>query len=60
MAKCIIFLPLAISMVAAGVIWKFMYDYQPPGTAQTGTLNAVIGTVGLGPVPMAADRHAAR
>jgi alpha-glucoside transport system permease protein len=49
-AKSIIFLPLAISMVAAGVIWKFMYDYKPPGTTQTGTLNASIGTVGAGPV----------
>lgn len=49
-AKSIIFLPLAISMVAAGVIWKFMYDYKPPGTTQTGTVNALIGTVGLGPV----------
>jgi alpha-glucoside transport system permease protein len=49
-AKSIIFLPLAISMVAAGVIWKFMYDYRPPDVPQTGTLNAVIGTVGLGPV----------
>lgn len=50
LAKSIIFLPLAISMVAAGVIWKFMYDYRPPGEAQTGTLNALIGTVGWGPV----------
>jgi alpha-glucoside transport system permease protein len=49
-AKSIIFLPLAISMVAAGVIWKFMYDYKPPGEPQTGTLNALAGTVGLGPV----------
>ena len=49
-AKSIIFLPLAISMVAAGVIWKFMYDYKPPGVAQNGTLNALVGTVGLGPV----------
>jgi len=50
LAKSIIFLPLAISMVAAGVIWKFMYDYKPPGERQTGTLNALLGTVGLGPV----------
>jgi len=49
-AKSIIFLPLAISMVAAGVIWKFMYDYKPKGVPQTGTLNAVAGTVGVGPV----------
>ena len=39
-AKSLIFVPLAISMVAAGVIWKFMFDYQPPGQPQTGTLNA--------------------
>ncbi|MFU8852160.1 carbohydrate ABC transporter permease [Micromonospora sp. SL1-18] len=50
LAKSIIFLPLAISMVAAGVIWKFMYDYKPPGAAQTGTVNALLGTLGLGPV----------
>jgi len=49
-AKSIIFLPLAISMVAAGVIWKFMYDYKPPGEPQTGTLNAVGASVGLAPV----------
>ena len=49
-AKSIIFLPLAISMVAAGVIWKFMYDFRPPGAPQTGTLNAAIGTVGINPV----------
>jgi alpha-glucoside transport system permease protein len=49
-AKSVIFLPLAISMVAAAVIWKFMYDFQPAGVAQTGTLNAVIGLFGVGPV----------
>lgn len=41
-ANAIIFLPMAISFVAAGVIWKFMYDYQPPGAPQTGTLNAAL------------------
>jgi len=50
-AKSVIFVPLAISMVAAGVIWLYMYNYNPPGSPQTGTLNAVIGNVGLGPVP---------
>jgi alpha-glucoside transport system permease protein len=49
-AKSIIFVPLAISMTAAGVIWRFMFDYQSPGSPQTGTMNALIGTVGLGPV----------
>lgn len=50
-AKSIIFVPLAISFVGAGVIWKFMYDFRPPGTAQTGTLNGVITSVGADPVP---------
>jgi len=50
-AKSVIFVPLAISMVAAGVIWLYMYQYKPPGAVQTGTLNAAIGVVGLGPIP---------
>lgn len=37
-AKALIFVPMAISFVAAGIIWKLMYDYQPPGQPQTGTL----------------------
>jgi alpha-glucoside transport system permease protein len=48
-AKSVIFVPLAISFVAAGVIWQFMYQYQDPSRPQTGTLNALIGLVGLGP-----------
>ena len=48
-AKSVIFLPLAISFVAAGIIWNFMYQYQDPSRPQTGTLNALIGLVGLGP-----------
>ncbi len=50
-AKAVIFLPLAISMVAASVIWRFMFLYNAPGEAQTGTLNAFIGLFGIGPVP---------
>jgi len=48
-AKSVIFLPLAISFVAAGVIWSFMYQYQDPSRPQTGTLNSLIGLIGLGP-----------
>ncbi len=48
--KALIFLPMAISSVAAGVIWKFMYDYRPPGQPQTGTLNALVTSIpGLQP-----------
>lgn len=49
-AKALIFLPMAISSVAAGVIWKFMYDYRAPGQPQTGTLNALVTSLpGLQP-----------
>lgn len=51
MAKSLIFLPLAISMVAASVIWRFVFDYQVAGEPQTGTLNALVGRFGLGPYP---------
>ncbi len=49
LAKSIIFAPMAISFVGAGVIWKFIYDY---GTQQVqiGLLNAVIQFFGGKPV----------
>ncbi|WP_150270047.1 carbohydrate ABC transporter permease [Paenibacillus tepidiphilus] len=45
LAKSIIFMPMAISFVAAGVIWKFVYYYQP-GTEQIGLLNAIVTAFG--------------
>jgi len=42
--KSLIFMPMAISSVALGLIWDFMYEYQPPGQEQTGTLNALVTT----------------
>src|SRR6266536_411207 len=42
LVKSLIFMPMAISSVALGVIWKFMYWYQPPGATQTGTVNAFL------------------
>lgn len=44
-AKAIIFMPMAISFVAAGVIWKFIYYYQP-GQEQIGLLNAIVVAFG--------------
>jgi alpha-glucoside transport system permease protein len=41
-AKAFVFLPLGISFVAAGVIWKFMYAFQPKGAPQIGTVNAAL------------------
>lgn len=42
LVKSFIFLPLAISFVAAAVIWKFMYAFDP----DIGTLNAAVSAVG--------------
>ncbi len=42
LAKSVLFMPMAISYVAASVIWKFMYWYQPEGETQTGTVNALL------------------
>jgi alpha-glucoside transport system permease protein len=55
-AKTAIFIPLAISFVAAAIIWKFMYEYRPPGTPQIGSVNALVGLVGLGPVDWIRER----
>jgi alpha-glucoside transport system permease protein len=45
-AKSLIFLPMAISFVAAGVIWGFVLAFQPPGEPQTGVLNALVTSAG--------------
>ena len=46
LAKSLIFMPLAISLVGASVIWRFMYVPRDNTIAQTGVLNAL--WVGLG------------
>ena len=38
-AKSIIFMPMAISFVGAGIIWRFMYIARPFPNAQTGVMN---------------------
>ena len=48
-AKALIFIPMAISFVAAAVIWRFVYAYQPPGFEQYGVVNAIGAGVGLPP-----------
>lgn len=48
-AKSIIFMPMAISFVGAGVVWKFMYTYKPPGTEQIGLLNQILVVLGFEP-----------
>ena len=48
-SKTIIFLPMAISMVGAATIWKFVYAYKPPGSEQIGIQNAVWSALGGSP-----------
>lgn len=50
-SKALIFLPMAISMVGATLIWKFVYYFvgDPTGT-QVGLLNAILVKFGLGPI----------
>ena len=50
LAKTFIFLPLAISFIGAAVIWRFMYEWNPPGQPQIGVVNAVIEAFGGTPV----------
>jgi alpha-glucoside transport system permease protein len=51
LAKTFIFLPLAISLVGASVIWRFVYQWRPEGQPQYGLLNAVWTSFGADPVP---------
>jgi alpha-glucoside transport system permease protein len=44
-------MPMAISFVGAGVIWKFVYAYRPATISQTGILNAIISVFNLKPIP---------
>jgi alpha-glucoside transport system permease protein len=46
--KAIIFLPMAISFVGAGVIWKFIYAYmgQGSGIQEVGLLNGILVALG--------------
>jgi alpha-glucoside transport system permease protein len=49
--KSLIFMPMAISFVAASTIWGYMYVYNPPGRPTIGLLNAVVGFFGIDPQP---------
>lgn len=56
LAKTFIFLPLAISMVGASIIWGFMYAWRPEGQPQIGLLNAVWTATGAEPVSWLQER----
>ncbi|MER3387668.1 MAG: sugar ABC transporter permease [Microcella pacifica] len=45
--KSLVFMPMAISFVGAGIIWRFMYEYRAEGfSEQIGVLNQIIVWVG--------------
>ena len=46
-AKALIFLPMAISMVGASIIWRFIYDYRPTSRNQIGLLNEILVKLGF-------------
>ena len=42
LAKALLFLPMAISMVGASIIWKFVYNYKSGDSTQIGLLNQIL------------------
>jgi alpha-glucoside transport system permease protein len=50
LSKTVIFLPMAISMVGAATIWRFVYYAAPAGQPQIGLLNAAKEALGGDPV----------
>jgi alpha-glucoside transport system permease protein len=54
-AKSLLFLPMAISFVGAGIIWRFVYEYRGSGQTQIGVLNALLTFFGFEPVRFLQD-----
>ena len=48
-AKSLIFMPMAISMIGAAVIWRFIYEVRPIDQPQIGLLNALVKAAGWKP-----------
>lgn len=44
--KSLIFMPMAISFVAASTIWAYFYSFVPPGRPEVGLLNALVKLLG--------------
>jgi ABC-type sugar transport system permease subunit len=54
-AKTLIFMPMAISMVAAAIIWSYMYNLSGVTGQSPGLLNEVIGWFGIDPIDFLRD-----
>ncbi|WP_370460053.1 carbohydrate ABC transporter permease [Nostocoides sp. F2B08] len=48
-SKGLIFLPMAISLVGASIIWRFIYEYRAPARPQIGLANQILIWLGLDP-----------
>jgi alpha-glucoside transport system permease protein len=48
--KALVFMPMAISFVGAGIIWRFVYEYRSGEREQIGLLNAFVVAFGGDPV----------
>lgn len=51
--RTLFILPMMIAPIAVGLTWRYLFD------AQFGLLNAIIGLVGMAPVPWLAQEHTA-
>ena len=47
--KALVFMPMAISFVGAGVIWRFVYAYKGPEQDQIGLFNQILVWLGQEP-----------
>jgi alpha-glucoside transport system permease protein len=56
-AKTIIFLPMAVSLVGASTVWRFVYEAEIKGQTQIGLLNAILGIFHGGPVQWLQQTH---
>ena len=50
LSKTIVFMPMAISLVGAATVWRFVYAYRPEGQEQIGLQNAIVTALGADPV----------
>ena len=54
--KSLVFMPMAISFVGAGIIWRFMYEYRAEGFSdQIGLLNQILVWLGQEPQQFLVD-----
>ncbi|MEW6406649.1 MAG: sugar ABC transporter permease [Chloroflexota bacterium] len=50
LVKAVIFMPMAISFIGAGVIWRFMFAIETGEGQQIGVMNAILVGLGFDPV----------